>query len=236
MKKLAVITARGGSKRILRKNIKLFLGRPIIQYSIEAALESNCFDEVMVSTDDEEIAAIAIQCGAKVPFYRSKEAADDFATTADVIIEVLEMYQLQGKYYDQICCIYPTAPFVTGDKLNQAMSLLEREKADSVLPVVAFSFPPQRCVLIQDKKIRPKCPENMKLRSQDLETYYHDCGQFYCLQVKAFLKSNQLITDNTLPFIMSELEVQDIDTEDDWKIAEVKYKLIKNSFIRDSLE
>lgn len=235
MKKLAIITARGGSKRILRKNIKMFLGKPILEYSINAALESLVFDEVMVSTEDEEIGKIALNCGAKVPFFRSEDAANDYATTADVIKEVLEMYQLQGKYFRQVCCIYPTAPFVTGDKLKEAMCLLESEQADSVLPVVAFSFPPQRCVLIQEGKVRPKWPENMKLRSQDLETNYHDCGQFYCMQVKAFLESNQLLMKNTLPLIMSELEVQDIDTEDDWKIAELKYELMRNSLPQSSL-
>ena len=224
-KRIAIITARGGSKRIPKKNIKLFLDKPIIAYSIQAALETGIFDEVMVSTDDKEIAQIAQEYGAKVPFFRSSENANDFATTADVIMEVLEAYREEGREFEQICCIYPTAPFITSKVLCEAMELLEKEQADSVLPVVAFSFPPQRCVVIREGQVVPKWPECMPMRSQDLEPYYHDCGQFYCLNAKAFGTQKKLVMEHTRPIIMDEMNVQDIDNETDWKLAELKYRL-----------
>lgn len=226
MSSIAIITARGGSKRIPRKNIKPFLGKPMLVYSIEAALESGIFDEVMVSTDDEEIADIAKAAGAVVPFYRSEKTANDFATTSDVILEVLEEYAKRGKEFDSFCCIYPTAPFITPERLKEGMELLMEKKPDSVMPVVSFSFPPQRCVVIEDGKLVPKWPENMPKRSQDLEPYYHDCGQFYCVNVKRFLEEKAILMPNTLPLLLSELEVQDIDNEVDWKLAELKYKLL----------
>lgn len=225
MKRIAVITARGGSKRIPRKNIRLFLGKPILQYSIEAAFTSGMFDEVMVSTDDKEIAEIAKQAGAAVPFFRSEKTADDFATTADVITEVIEEYAKRGQQFDELCCIYPTAPFVTGEKLREAMQLLTERACDGVLPVVRFSFPPQRCVVIENEMLQPKWQEYMNMRSQDLEPYYHDCGQFYCIRVKAFEQQRKMVMKHTVPYIMSELDVQDIDTEEDWQIAEMKYQL-----------
>lgn len=226
MKKIAIITARGGSKRIPRKNIKIFVDKPIIQYSIEAALSSGVFDEVMVSTEDEEIAEIAKRAGASVPFLRSKETSNDFATTADVIAEVLEEYQKRGTEFAEACCIYPTAPFITADKLKEAMEILEETKADSVLPIVRFSFPPQRCVVINKNHVEPKWPECMPMRSQDLEPFYHDSGQFYCLNVKAFLQQKTMVMKHTAPIVLSEMEVQDIDTLEDWKMAEMKYQLL----------
>ena len=148
MSNLAIITARGGSKRIPRKNVKPFLGRPIIEYSIEAALKSGVFDEIMVSTDDVEIAQIARKAGASVPFLRSDATSNDFATTADVIEEVLNQYAKSGEVFSNVCCIYPTAPFVTAEALTEAMNILSHEGADTVLPVVKFSFPPQRSVIM----------------------------------------------------------------------------------------
>lgn len=225
MKRIAVITARGGSKRIPRKNIKLFLGKPILHYSIEAALASGIFDEVMVSTEDAEIAEIARQAGAAVPFYRTERTSGDFATTADVIAEVIEEYAKRGQQFDELCCIYPTAPFITAQKLKEAMELLTEKGCDGVLPVVRFSFPPQRCVVIKDSMLQPKWQEYMNARSQDLEPYYHDCGQFYCISIKAFEKQHTMVMQNMVPYVMSELDVQDIDTEEDWQIAEMKYRL-----------
>lgn len=227
MKSVAIITARGGSKRIPRKNIKPFLGRPIIEYSIEAALQSGMFNEVMVSTDDEEIAQVSRRAGAKVPFMRSDATANDFATTAEVIEEVLHSYERIGKSFEQVCCIYPTAPFVTANAVKTAMMLLEQEKSDAVIPVVRFSFPPQRCVVINDNRLAPKWPENMKLRSQDLEPFYHDCGQFYCLNVKSFQEQKAIWMKDVVPFVQDESCVQDIDTLEDWKIAEMKYRILK---------
>lgn len=226
MSKLAIITARGGSKRIPRKNIKPFLGKPIMNYSIEAALNSGVFDTVMVSTDDEEIAQIARAAGAEVPFMRSEETANDFATTAQVVEEVLAEYAKRGKYFDELCVIYPTAPFLTTKALQEAMQLLEGESAESVMPVVRFSFPPQRCVVIREGRLVPKWPECMPMRSQDLEPYYHDCGQFYCAKVKSFKEQGSLITKNTIPFLQDEMNVQDIDTMEDWEIAEMKYQIL----------
>jgi len=226
MKRVAMITARGGSKRIPRKNIKPFLGKPILEYSIEAALAAGLFDEVMVSTDDEEIADVAKKAGAKVPFLRSKETANDFATTADVIAEVLESYKRMGIRFDRVCCIYPTAPFVTADAIRTAMTLLEQEQADSVIPVVKFSFPPQRGVLIKDGRIVPKWKECMNMRSQDLEPLYHDCGQFYCLNVESFRKQKAVWMEHAVPFVQDEMFVQDIDTPEDWEMAQMKYRLL----------
>ena len=220
---IAIITARGGSKRIPRKNIKLFCGKPVIAYSIGAALQAGLFEEVMVSTDDEEIARIAVQYGAKVPFMRSSECAGDYASTDDVLLEVLMAYQEQGRKFDSFCCLYPTAPFVTAQKLVAAMELLE--KADSVMPVVPFSFPPQRCMVINEAgELRMKWPEHAKTRSQDLEPYYHDCGQFYCCRTEPFLQCGTTDLPRMIPMVMSELEVQDIDNPDDWAIAELKYQ------------
>ena len=227
MKALAVITARGGSKRIPRKNIKEFCGQPIITYSIKAALESGVFEEVMVSTDDAEIAEIAKEAGAQVPFMRSSDTANDFATTADVIAEVLESYKQCGKTFDAVCCIYPTAPFVSASKLQNAMNLLEEKDADSVLPVVRFSFPPQRSVVMEDGFMKFKWPEHALTSSQDLEPFYHDAGQFYCINVNSFAEQKKMVMEKTVPIEMPELEVQDIDTEEDWQIAEVKYKVMQ---------
>lgn len=224
MRSIAIITARGGSKRIPKKNIREFCGKPIIAYSIEAALNSKCFDEVMVSTDSEEIAEIAKSFGAKVPFLRSETTSNDYATTVDVINEVIEKYSQTGEEFDLICCIYPTAPFVTADKLAKAIDTLNNSDADSLMPVVSFSFPPQRGNIIKDGKLQYMYPEYAKTRSQDLEPIYHDCGQFYLCKTKTFREKGKLVTEHTVPYIMPEEEVQDIDNFSDWKIAELKYK------------
>ncbi len=227
-KRIAIITARGGSKRIPRKNIKPFLGSPIIKYSIEAAINSNCFDEVMVSTDDEEIAAIARSYNAKVPFFRSAASSDDFSTTADVIAEVIKEYQAQGEDFEYLCCIYPTAPFITSKKIEEAMNILIETDADCVLPVVRFSYPIQRSLKIEDGRAIMNWPENYLSRSQDLTPAYHDSGQFYCLKTKSLLLQMRLFADYTVPLIVSETEVQDIDNEEDWKLAEIKYRFVHN--------
>lgn len=223
---LAVITARGGSKRVPRKNIKEFCGEPMIAYSIRAALESGIFDEVMVSTDDEEIAHIAKELGAQVPFMRSEKTSGDMAMTHEVMLEVLHQYEELGREFDIVCCIYPTAPFLTADKLREGMEKLQETQADGVVPIVRFSFPPQRCFVIEDGVVKFKWPENRLKRSQDLEPYYHDCGQFYFMRVQSFLAEENMIMKNTVPIIMDEMEVQDIDTLEDWEIAEMKYRLL----------
>ena len=221
---LAVITARGGSKRIPRKNIKEFCGKPIIAYSIQAALESNVFEEVMVSTDDMEIAEIAKNLGAKVPFMRSQSTSGDMAMTHEVVLEVLHEYEKIGRKFDIACCIYPTAPFLTSKRLIEGKEKLA--SADAVVPIVRYSFPPQRCFVVNNGLVQYKWPENRLKRSQDLEIFYHDCGQFYFIRVQPFLSQKNMILENTAPIILDEMEVQDIDNLEDWKMAEIKYQLL----------
>lgn len=224
---IAIITARGGSKRIPHKNIRNFCGKPIIEYSIRAALDAQVFDTVMVSTDDEKIALIAKNTGAEVPFMRSEKTANDYATTTDVLLEVIEQYDKMGIKFENACCIYPTAPFVSAVKLKNAMAILQKDYRHSVMPVTAFSFPPLRGMTIKDDKLEYKWPEYAMARSQDLEEIYHDCGQFYAFQVASFIRERKLVTDNTAGIVISELEVQDIDNEVDWELAEAKYRLLK---------
>lgn len=226
MPNLALIPARGGSKRIPRKNIKEFYSKPIIAYSIEAALESGLFDEVMVSTDDEEIATVAQGYGAEVPFLRSNENSNDFATTFDVITEVLDSYNGNGLVFKSACCIYPTAPFITPNTLKKGYELLISNKYDSVFPVVQYSYPIQRALeLSNSNKIGLVEPEHKSTRSQDLIPRYHDAGQFYWFDVKQVLQKSNLWTDNSGAIVLSELEVQDLDTEMDWQMAELKFKI-----------
>ncbi len=228
MKKLAIIPARGGSKRIERKNIKPFLGKPIISFSIETAISSKLFDEIMVSTDDSEIAEISEKLGATIPFFRSKEMSTDFATTSEVLTEVLNKYAEMGKKFDYCCCIYPTAPFISVSKLNESLELLQKNSFDSVFPVVKFGYPIFRALQKNDGKINMIWEENLNKRSQDLPAAFHDAGQFYWFDVEKFLTKKAMFTDNSGAIELSELEVQDIDNEVDWKLAELKYQLIYN--------
>lgn len=223
MKNIAIITARGGSKRIPKKNIKEFCGKPIIAYSIEAALKSGIFDEVMVSTDSEEIAEVARQYGAKVPFLRSEATSNDFATTRDVLLEVLNTYAANGEKFDIMTCIYPTAPFVTAEKLKNAVTTLCEGGADWLMPVVAYSFPPQRAMVVRDGYLEYQYPEHRNTRSQDLEPIYHDCGQFYVYDAAVFMGEKEG-NGKLMPLPMPEEETQDIDTASDWVIAEIKYR------------
>lgn len=227
MKAVAIITARGGSKRMPRKNIRPFLGKPIIAYSIEAALSSGIFDEVMVSTDDEEIAQVARAAGANVPFMRSAANADDFSTTADVLKEVLDTYAANEKTFDYACCCYPTAPFITASKLKDAYKMLQEREADVVMPVAKYSVPIWWALRNDNDKLSLHWPEKSLIRSQDLETAFYDSGQFYFFEVAPFLSSKSLYTENTLGLEVSEIEVQDIDNEVDWQLAEMKYSLLK---------
>lgn len=236
MKALAVITARGGSKRIPDKNIRPFCGRPILTYSIEAALGSGLFEEVMVSTDSDRIARIAAAAHAAVPFYRSAANSDDHATTAEVLLEVLEEYERRGRHFDAVCCLYPTAPFVTPDKLRAAFNAMEQARADAVVPVVRFSFPPQRGLLIEDGRLRYQYPQYENARSQDLAPVYHDCGQFYWCRTAPLREYKSLIVPNTTSFVVPEEEVQDIDTLSDWHIAEMKFRCMKEGVSDDEAE
>lgn len=224
--KVAIITARGGSKRIPRKNIREFLGKPIIAYSIEAALSSQLFDEVMVSTEDDEIAEIGQRYGAAVPFRRSQKTADDYSTTVDVLLEVLEEYKMQGKDFAVGCCIYPTAPFVTAEKLQSGLEHLLEQNFDIVFPVVKFGFPIMRALKLSNRHVTPQFQDMYLKRSQDLPESYHDAGQFYWFQVQRLLEAKSLVTENTGAIVVSENSVQDIDTLEDWEIAEIKYQYL----------
>ena len=227
MSAIAIITARGGSKRIPKKNIKDFCGKPIIAYSIEAALKSELFDEVMVSTDSEEIADVAKKYGALVPFMRSAKNSDDFSGTEDVVAEVLDEYGKQGRKFSCFCCIYPTAPFVTADRLREAFEIFNNNhEAEAVLPVVRFSFPPQRGFYNHNGFMEFNWPEFKDERSQDLEPIYHDAGQFYFVRTNAFMQQHTVIPMKSMPLILDDSEVQDIDNPSDWKMAELKYKVL----------
>ena len=227
MTSLCIIPARGGSKRIPRKNIKLFMGKPIIAYSIDAALTSGVFDEVMVSTDDEEIAGIARQYGATVPFFRSAETSNDYASTVDVLLEVVNRYKESGRVFDTICCLYSTAPFVTAERLKEARNKIS-DTVDASFTIVEYSYPVQRSLRINDSNyVEMKYPEHLKSRTQDLEKVYHDAGQFYFVKTDALIAERTVWCKRTVPIILSELEVQDLDTLSDWKLAEMKYQLLK---------
>ena len=223
MKNLFIIPARGGSKRIPRKNIKPFLGKPIIAYSIDAALKSELFEEVMVSTDDEEIANVAKQYGANVPFMRTAETASDFATTDDVLKEALAKYKELGREFDNFCCFYATAPLVQSKDVVSAFELLQQSDFSCVYPVVQFSYPIWRCLdLAENGTMTRHWPEYENSRSQDLPKEYHDTGTFYWYKTKEWLMGKVKIGG----IEVEETTIQDIDTETDWKLAEMKYELM----------
>ena len=223
-KRLAVITARGGSKRIPKKNIKEFMGKPMLAYAIEAARESELFDTIMVSTDAEDIAEVARLHGAEVPFIRSERNSSDYATTSDVIEEVVGEYGAKGQDYDEICCLYPCVPFLTWSTLGKAHELLE--DVDAVIPVCRFPVPVERALGIGDGRLVAREPDKLVVRSQDLEPMYYDAGMFYYVRTDAFREYRTLTPPNTAPYIIDEMECQDIDTPEDWRVAEVKYRLL----------
>ncbi len=223
---IAMITARGGSKRIPRKNIKEFMGKPMIAYAIEAAINSNVFDEVMVSTDDIEIAEIAKQYGAKVPFMRSDKTSDDFATTVDVIEEVINTYKENGLEFDELCCIYPCVPFLKAETLKNAYE--QFNGFDALMPVCKFAVPIEWAMKIENERLIPNDREAQNIRSQDMTPKYFDVGMFYYSTIKSFEESKSLVPDNIKAFIMNETECQDIDTDEDWQMAELKFQLLRN--------
>jgi N-acylneuraminate cytidylyltransferase len=228
IKKLCIIPARGGSKRIPRKNIKEFSGKPIIAYSIEAAIKSKLFDEVIVSTDDEEIAEISKSYGASIPFFRSKENSSDLATTFDVLEEVFEKLEEQKRFFEYCCCIYPCAPFVKPDMLIASFKKMYENNFDSLFPIIKYGHPIQRALKInQEGKIDHYRSKYTVTRSQDLEEMFHDAGQFYWMRIDEILKYKRVVTEKSGGIVISELEAQDIDSELDWKLAELKFKLLK---------
>jgi N-acylneuraminate cytidylyltransferase len=226
MNALAIIPARGGSKRIPKKNIRPFLGKPILAYSIETALQSHLFAEVMVSTDDREIARIAEEHGASVPFLRSAETASDDAGIAEVLIEVIESYAAMGRRLDTVCCLLPTAPLITEPDLRAGFEKLHAGSFDSVFPVTRFQYPIGRSLRMEGGRVLMNWPENYPKRSQDLPPAFHDCGQFYWLRVDRFLKTRRVFTENSGAIELPSTRVQDIDSEDDWRICELKYKCL----------
>ena len=229
---ICVIPARGGSKRIPRKNIKAFNGKPIIAYSIEAALESNCFDQVIVSTDDNEIAEVAKKYGAKVPFIRPAELSNDYAGTISVIKHTIEWLENHGNAIDNVCCLYATAPFIQSQTIFKAFQQLQESKADYCFSVTSFAFPIQRSIRItQDDKVDMFYPENFNVRSQDLEEAYHDAGQFYWGKAQAFKDELPIFSETASPYILPRYLVQDIDTLEDWTRAELMHQVMRKTKI-----
>lgn len=223
---VAIILARGGSKRIPNKNIKFFEGEPIINYSIRAAIQSRCFDRVIVSTDDQQIANISEKAGAEIPFYRSKKNSNDEATTSNALVEVINRLD---KIYDSFCCIYPTSPLINYENLIYAKkTLLKNNMIDGVIPVCEFSHSPQRSLIKSGDLIKMRYKSWVNTRTQDLQSQYHDAGQFYFLNTKRFLETKNLWNLKLSPLILPESEVQDIDNEIDWEIAKIKFKITKN--------
>lgn len=236
MSSLAIITARGGSKRIPRKNIKEFCGKPIIAYSIEAALKSGLFDEVMVSTDDNEIAQIAREYGASVPFMRSAEASNDTATSATVLEEVLNEYAARGCSFDTVCCLYPTAPFVTAGELQNAAKLLDVSDVPSVVAICEFDFPPQRGFVVGETgELAWERPEYALVRSQDLPSTAHDCGRFYFARTSAWRAARGFVMKGCRGYYVDPALAQDIDTPSDWELAEMKYRIWQERSAHETL-
>lgn len=225
--KVAIIPARGGSKRIPRKNIKLFHGKPMIAYSINAALQSGCFDKVIVSTDDHEIAAVAQEYGAEVPFIRPEDISDDYATTMDVMQHAITWCEEQGWEIDVVCCLYATAPFVTSAYLVEGLQRLEKDNAEFVFSAATFSFPIQRAIKLSDTgAVSMFEPSKEQVRSQDLEEAYHDAGQFYWGRKAAFLERKSIFAPHSRVVLLPRSRVQDIDTLEDWEFAEALFSAL----------
>ena len=230
MKTLAIIPARGGSKRIPRKNIKEFCGKPIIAYSIEAAIKSDLFDKVMVSTDDDEIAEIAIKYGAEVPFFRSEKNSDDFTGPGDVVLEVLNQYKENGENFDFVCCIFATAPLVSSKRLSEGLNLLRENDFDATFPVAEYASPILRSFTMTEScQLNRTFPQYEKSRSQDLPSSFHDAGQFYWFKTTQFFTlENKNVFGLKLGAVkLGHMEVHDIDLIEDWEIAELKYEYNK---------
>ncbi|MDW3167925.1 pseudaminic acid cytidylyltransferase [Vibrio sp. Y184] len=226
--KVAIIPARGGSKRIPRKNIKAFHGKPMIAYSIEAAIASGCFDKVIVSTDDTEIAVVAEAHGAYVPFLRPADISDDYATTMDVMAHAIHWCQDEGWDIDAVCCLYATAPFVLPKDLQQGYALLQGEGVQFAFSATSFPFPIQRAIkLDSDGSVSMFAPENEQVRSQDLEEAYHDAGQFYWGKTRAFLEKYSIFSPHSKAVLLPRNRVQDIDTPEDWELAESLFSVLK---------
>jgi N-acylneuraminate cytidylyltransferase len=228
--KIAIIPARGGSKRIPRKNIKEFNGVPLIAWSITAAKESQCFDQIIVSTDDEEIREIARAYGAAAPFTRPSNLSDDYTGTVPVIAHAVDWINRQGNFPEEVCCIYPTAPFIRSSDIIIGLRELKKSDADFAVSITSYCFPIQRALrVVGDQKIEMTCAENFSVRSQDLEELWHDAGQFYWGKASSWLRDNGLFCGNTIGVQLPRFRVQDIDTEEDWLQAELMHRSLRNS-------
>jgi pseudaminic acid cytidylyltransferase len=226
--RIAIIPARGGSKRIPRKNIKEFCGKPMIAWSIEAAKESNCFDRIICSTDDEEIANIVKEFGAEAPFLRPAELSDDYTGTGPVVAHAIKQLQNSDNKIDFVCCIYATAPFIQAVDLNKSFEQLEKEDAYYCFSVTSYPFPIQRSIRItKENRSEMFHPEMFNMRSQDLKEAYHDAGQFYWGKTQAWLEMKQMFSVSSIPYVLSRYYVQDIDTEEDWYQAELMFEALK---------
>ncbi len=233
MSVVAVIPARGGSKRIPDKNIKPFCGKPIIAYSIEAAKNAGIFDRIIVSTDSKEIASIAKDFGADIPFIRPVELADDFAGTDAVILHALKWLIKDGEKIDYICCIYATAPFVKAEDIIKGYNLLREKNAESCFSVTTYPFSIFRSLKINSQnRLEMFWPEYRETRSQDLLAAYHDAGQFYWADAKNYLKEKQFYSKDAVPVILPRYQVQDIDTLEDWETAEKMYSVLQMDKIK----
>lgn len=226
--RLAIIPARGGSKRIPRKNIKPFCGKPMIAWSIEAALQSGCFDQVVVSTDDTEIAGIAGQYGAQVPFVRPAELSDEHAGTTAVVAHAIDWFRQAGQLPTQVCCLYATAPFVSVADIRRGLDCLDESGSDFAFSVTSFPFPIQRAIRINARgRVEMFQPAHFNTRSQDLEEAYHDAGQFYWGQANAWLEQRPIFGLASVPVLLPRHRVQDIDTPEDWERAEWMFKALR---------
>jgi N-acylneuraminate cytidylyltransferase len=226
--RVAVIPARGGSKRIPRKNIRDFCGKPMIAWSIGPALESGLFDRIIVSTDDPEIASISESLGAEVPFVRPPELSDDYSETSAVIAHAIEWLRQQGMNPDPVCCIYATAPFISAADLNLGFTLLQESAVDFAFSVTSYDFPIQRAIrLISGDRLEMFQPEYFSTRSQDLEEAYHDAGQFYWGKADAWRVQIPIFGPNSAPIVIPKYRVQDIDTPEDWDRAELMFRAQK---------
>jgi len=227
--KLCVIPARGGSKRIPKKNIKNFCGKPIISWPIIAAIKSKCFDRIIVSTDDEEIKEVANFYGAETPFTRPKELSDDFSSSLDVVKHAIEIQNDVDKHQDTVCCIYPTAPFISPSDILRGLQALEDNEVDYSLSVTSYPYPIQRALkLNQNNLVEMVSPQFLKSRSQDLESNFHDAAQFYWGLSSAWINSKPIFEGNSYPVYIPRYRVQDIDNEEDWVSAEFMFQAIRS--------
>ncbi|PCE67641.1 pseudaminic acid cytidylyltransferase [Salinivibrio sp. YCSC6] len=233
---IAIIPARGGSKRIPRKNIKAFHGKPMIAYSIEAAIASDCFDKVIVSTDDQDIADVAMQYGAEVPFLRPADISDDHATTMDVIQHAIEWYETQGVSIDKLCCIYATAPFVSSHDIQLGLYLVDTEGVEFAFSATTFAFPIQRAITVEKNgEVNMLQLEHLQSRSQDLVETYHDAGQFYWGKVDAFKQGLSMFAPHSRIVKIPRYRAQDIDTVEDWHVAELLYQILTEKTNENSI-